>query len=528
MKNLSFVLLSTMIFSIFISCNQQTEQTKSSVTSQTFSNAYKPPIFVNDDRVAHIKSIAPEIERLMLEHMKAKNIPGIAYGIVVDNELVLTSAMGLKDIANESPATPKSSFRIASMTKSFTAMAIMKLRDEGKLSLNDPVSKYIPQIAALEYLTRDSPAIDIENLLTMTAGFPEDNPWGDRQLDESDAMLIDLFKAGFSFSNPTSYKFEYSNTGYALLGNIISHVSGISYQKYIQEHILQPMGMNQTYWEYTNIPEEQLVLGYRWEEEQWKLEPMLHDGSFGAMGGLITSIEDFSKYVSFQLSAWPPRNDEDMGPVKRSSLREMQTPQFSKLYAKAQDLNGDPCPVNSGYGFGLGIATKCDGLTWVTHGGALPGFGSNYRFYPEYGIGLMAFCNLTYTSPWPIRQLDQLLFDNPKITERQLPVSAILKERKEQIVQFIQSWDKDLESKILAKNFYLDTSRNLRMSLIQEALDKAGKIETISEIVPGNQLRGQFKLNAENGIINIYFTLTPEKYPMVQMLNVSFESNETY
>ncbi len=139
-----------------------------------------------------IKSIAPQIHAMITEHAKERNIPGVAYGIVVDTNLVVASATGLLDISKELPATTSSAFRIASMSKSFTAMAIMKLRDEGKLSLSDPVAKYIPEMGGLEYLTADSPDIDIENLMTMTAGFPEDNPWGDRQLDESDQMLINL------------------------------------------------------------------------------------------------------------------------------------------------------------------------------------------------------------------------------------------------------------------------------------------------------------------------------------------------
>ena len=124
---------------------------------------------------------------------------------------------------------------------------------------------------------------------------------------------------------------------------------------------------------------------------------MLHDGSFGAMGGLITSIEDFSKYVSFHLSAWPPRSEPDNRPAKRSTLREMHTPQYTGLYTDATDINGDPCAVVSGYGYGLVITKDCHEIKWISHGGALPGFGSNYIFFPDYGIGLMAFCNLTYT-----------------------------------------------------------------------------------------------------------------------------------
>jgi CubicO group peptidase (beta-lactamase class C family) len=528
MKNFYFNILCICFVSILFSCKtRQSTDPGAENSSHYYSDSYKPPVFTHDDRIEKIKKNAPELHKLIADYATAQNIPGISYGVVADNELVVSSSTGLINIERDIPANPSSCFRIASMTKSFTAMAIMKLRDEGKLVLSDPVSKFIPEMSNIEYLTKDAPTIDIENLLTMTAGFPEDNPWGDRQLDESEQMLIDLIGEGISFSNVPSYEYEYSNTGYALLGNIISRVSGIPFQKYITQNILQPLGMEQTYWELDSISEEQLAIGYRWEDEQWKLEPMLHDGSYGAMGGLITSIEDFSKYVSFLLSAWPPRSDEDTGPVKRSSLREMQTPQFSKLYANARDFKGDNCAIISGYGYGLRIAEYCSGLKTISHGGALPGFGSNYVFFPEYGIGIMAFCNLTYTSPYPFNEIVELLFENTKLKPRQLPVSDILLERQEQITKLIQNWDIDLEAKLLAENFYLDRSRDKRINEVQSVLEKAGSIKEISELEPENQLRGSFKIHAGNGIVSIFFTLTPEKYPKVQQLDISFKPNVT-
>jgi len=526
MKNLYFYILCICFVSIVFSCKQkQSTDTRADNSSHYYSDSYKPPVFTHDDRAEKIKMIAPELQKLIVDHARTHNIPGISYGVVVDNELVVSSSTGLINIEREIPANPSSCFRIASMTKSFTAMAVIKLRDEGKLSLSDPVSKFIPEMSNIEYLTKDAPAIDIENLLTMTAGFPEDNPWGDRQLDEPEQMLADLIGEGISFSNVPSYKYEYSNTGYALLGSIISRVSGIPFQKYITQNILQPLGMEQTFWEYDSVPEERLAMGYRWEDEQWKPEPMLHDGSFGAMGGLITSIEDFSKYVSFLLSAWPPRSDEDAGPVKRSSLREMQTPQFYRLNSNARDYNGDPCALISGYGYGLRIDEYCSGLKIVSHGGALPGFGSNYIFFPEYGIGIMAFCNLTYTSPYPLNEILKLLFEDASLKPRQLPVSDILLERQEEITKLIQNWEIDLEAELLAENFYLDKSRDKRMKEVQSVLEKAGSVQEISELEPENQLRGSFRIFAENGIISIFFTLTPEKYPKVQQMDISFQSN---
>jgi CubicO group peptidase (beta-lactamase class C family) len=523
MKSIIYFLIYCCFFATLFSCRtEQSTAPKVQGANRSISPVYQAPIFINDDRNEKVESIEAEMQKLMEEHAKSHHLPGVAYGIVVDNELVLASALGSIDVEGKVAATTKSSFRIASMTKSFTAMAIMKLRDEGKLSLSDPASKYIPAMAVLEYLTADAPVITIENLLTMTAGFPEDNPWGDRQLDEPDEMLSDLIKSGISFSNPPSYGFEYSNTGFALLGHIVSGVAGMPYQAYITRTILHPLGMTETYWEYDSIPKEQLALGYRWEDDQWKLEPMLHDGAYGAMGGLITSIEDFSKYVSFQLSAWPPRSDTDNGPVKRSSLREMQTPQFCRLNSNATDFQGNPCAAISGYGYGLGITEDCQRVRRVSHGGALPGFGSNYVFFPEYGVGIMAFCNLTYTSPYPIREIGKLLFDSLGLEPRKLPVSDILMERQKQIVELIKHWDPALEAKILAENFYLDQSRERRITEIQEVLDRAGAIKSTSELEPGNQLRGNFKLEAEHGTIDIFFTLTPERIPLVQQLDVSF------
>ncbi len=526
MKNKQLSLLFICFLLALNSCKQeQASESKVISSSPEVSEFYKAPVFENDNRSEKIKKLAPEIQKIIVEHAKSNNIPGIAYGIVVDNELAIAAATGLINREAKLNTETTSSFRIASMTKSFTAMAILKLRDEGKLSLSDPVGKYIPEMNSLEYLTNDSPTIDIENLLTMTAGFPEDNPWGDRQLDETDQMLISLIEQGLSFSNVPSHHFEYSNTGYAILGYIITHITGLPYQEYIRENILLPLGMHNTYWEFENIPREQLAIGYRWEDEQWKLEPMLHDGSFGAMGGLITSIEDFSKYVSFHLSAWPPKNGADNGPIKPSSLREMHTPQFTRLNSDAEDFNGDACAAISGYGYGLSISKDCRSRTRIRHGGALPGFGSNYVFYPEYGVGIMAFGNLTYTGPLPSGKIEKLLFETAELKPRQLPVSNILAKRQEQVQQLIQSWDPELEKEILAENFYLDESREHRMKTFKEIYEKAGEIKKIDKIVPWNQLRGIFKVHTENGVIQVYFSLTPEKKPKVQDIYAAYESN---
>ena len=335
---------------------------------------------------------------------------------------------------------------------------------------------------------------------------------------------MNLISDGLSMSKVPSSQYEYSNTGYAMLGHIITLVSEMSYQEYINKNILTPLGMNDTYWEYANVPSAQLAIGHKWEDENWKEEPMLHDGVYGAMGGLITSIDDFSKYVSFHLSAWPPRNDEDKGPVKRSSIREMHTPQFNFLNTWNRDWNNEPCASMIGYGYGLAISIDCKRIMQISHGGALPGFASNYTFYPDYGIGIMAFGNLTYTSPIPNNKVKKLLFERLDLKPRRLPASDILIQRKEELTSLLNGGVVNLDKDIFAVNVFLDKSKERRVREIQEILDKAGAIKSVQKLSPRNQLRGDFKIECENGDITVFFTLTPEKKPMVQRLDVSFKS----
>ena len=111
--------------------------------------------------------------------------------------LAHVGAAGLRDVPAKLPVERDTAFRIASMTKSFTAMSILKLRDEEKLSLDDPAERYVPEMKALLYPTDDSPKVTIRHLLSHSEGFPEDNPWGDRQLADTDEQLSKMIAGGF-------------------------------------------------------------------------------------------------------------------------------------------------------------------------------------------------------------------------------------------------------------------------------------------------------------------------------------------
>ena len=156
--------------------------------------------------------VVAEIDKIYADWQSAAHVPGLVYGIVADGRLVYVKGRGVQDVATRAPVTPDTLFRIASMSKAFTALAILKLRDEGKLSLDAPAETYVPQMRGWHYPTSDSPKITVRNLLTHSAGFVEDNPWGDRQQVMPEAEFTAMLAAacrsparrGWAWNIPTS------------------------------------------------------------------------------------------------------------------------------------------------------------------------------------------------------------------------------------------------------------------------------------------------------------------------------------
>src|SRR3954469_12009647 len=213
------------------------------------------PRFADSDRRAKLAASYQEIDRLFRDYAASAHVPGAAWGIIIDGQLAHTGVTGYRDVPSKAPVTPDTVFRIASMTKSFTAIAILKLRDEGKLSLDDPAEKYVPEMKALVYPTSDSPKITIRHLLSHAEGFPEDNPWGDQQLADSDEQLAKLIEAGIPFSNAPGIAYEYSNFGFAILGRVVANIGDPGrpastrtavYTRYIHDHILTPLALTST------------------------------------------------------------------------------------------------------------------------------------------------------------------------------------------------------------------------------------------------------------------------------------------
>ena len=489
------------------------------------NSSYQPPVFMDASRAKKLETYFPLVEKLYREYAAKNHFPGYSFGIVLDGHLVFSGSGGYTDIDKKIPATTQSMFRIASMSKSFMGMAILKLRDEGKLKLDDPVYQYIPEMKG-QQLTVDAPIITVRNLLTHSAGFPEDNPWGDRQLAKTDAEMLAMIKKGISFSNDPGLAYEYSNMGFAMLGYIIKKVTGIPYSEYVAKNIWQPLGMTQAEWEYSKVPAKELAHGYRWLNENYIEQPLLHDGIYGAMGGMITSIESYSKYVALHQQAWPPRNDKERGPVKRSSIREMHQPwRFGTLNAGYKYPSGRATPMATAYAYGLRWSRDGAGRESIGHTGGLPGFGSNWVIFPEYGLGVLFFANATYASTaYANVMVMDTLVRLTGIQPRQLPASKILMQRRDELVKLLPDFTNAEKSGIFAENFFLDYFANSLQKEATAIYEKTGKIIKIGELIPENQLRGYFILQGEKANARISFTLTPENPALIQEYHISMEN----
>ena len=483
-------------------------------------SAAPPPRFMDPGRRAKLAAAFPEAARLFARFAEASKVPGIAYGILVDGELVYSGAVGVRDVVSKAPVDADTVFRIASMTKSFTAIAILKLRDAGKLSLDDPVAKYVPELAGLVYPTQDSPAITIRHLLSHAEGFPEDNPWGDRQLARTDAEMSAMMRGGIPFSNPPGLAYEYSNYGFAILGQVVSRVSGTPYREYVRANVLEPLGMTATTLEAAQVPADRLAHGYRLEDGAWVDEPALPDGAFGSMGGMLTSTRDLARYVGFLMSAWPPRDGPETGPIRRASAREMQQVWRPAPAAVTRDSVDGPLRLNAGgYGFGLRISQTCGFRQVVAHSGGLPGFGSHMRWYPEQGVAIIAMGNLTYTSWGRVSDdvVDALARTGAMQPRVPQPSPALVAAR-DAVARLIERWDDGLADRLAADNLYLDESKARRRAQFEALRRTHGACRADGDIDAENALRGTWTMPCERGAVRVGITLAPTMPPRVQFL----------
>jgi len=458
------------------------------------------------------------------QFQEERHVPGMVWGIVKDGELVYLKTSGLANRETGKPVDADSLFRIASMSKAFTALAILKLRDEGRLYLDAPAEYYVPELRDWTYPTTDSPRIRVRDLLSHVAGFVTDDPWGDRQQDMTEEAFTEILKQGVPFSGAPQTKFEYSNFGYALLGRIVTNVSGMPFDDYIVREIMQPLGMDSTGYDVFAADQDRRALGYRWEEEAFSPEPTLGRGVFGAMGGVQTSANDYAKWVAFLLDAWPPRDGEETGPVKRATVRELsQGLGFQQSFERPGLAGMEPCNLDVVYAKGFSAIADCELGFTMTHSGGYPGYGSNVLLLPDQGIGIFGFANRTYAAPsGAVREAALELKQAGLLPGRTSEPTATLSEFYAIAGAVYEQGLLAPADGRLAMNFLLDRSVPVRERELAALKDQAGACGTDVPITPTGALSGTFSWTCEKGTIQGRVLLAPTTPPTFQAIDLRF------
>ncbi|WP_431245154.1 serine hydrolase domain-containing protein [Flavobacterium sp. P21] len=295
--------------------------------------------------------------------------PGCEILVAKKGKIVYKNAFGNANLELNVPMKPEMVFKLGSITKQFTAVAILQLVEQGKISLQDSLQKFIP-----DYPSK-SKTITIENLLTHTSGIKDymqidyKEPYLERR-DFEPKEIIDRFKnVPLEFEPGTKYK--YSNSGYFLLGYIIEKISGKSYETYMQENILKPLDLKQIYFDTSNNLIPNRVNGYRKEGKEFKNADYWSMTIAYAAGELISNVDDLFNWnkglYSYKI-------------LKKETLEKAFVPFKLK----------DGSTIGYGYGW---ILKNIKGIKSIEHGGAITGFLSNEIYFPEEDVFVVALFN---------------------------------------------------------------------------------------------------------------------------------------
>lgn len=317
-----------------------------------------------------------------------RGLPGIVAGVVSDQELVWAKGFGFADIKAKLPMTPTTKFRMASHSKMFTAIAIMQLREEGKLRLDDPVSKYLPWFKAKPAGDDDGP-ITIEQLLSHSSGLQREagDHWTSYEFPTGEQLrrLYADREAAFA----PSVRWKYSNLAYAVAGMIIEEVSGERWADYVDRNIFKPLGMHASSVD-KNVQGLAVPYGRRMPDGSREVLPFVDARGMAAATGVTSNLEDMAKFVAAQFRRGP-RGAAQI--VSTGSLREMHR-------VRSVEENW-----TSGTGLGFDISRIKD-RTYVGHGGGYPGNTTQTLIQVDDKVGVIVLTNTNDSNPSDIaRQL---------------------------------------------------------------------------------------------------------------------------
>ena len=295
--------------------------------------------------------------------------PGVSVGVVREGALVWSAHVGSARLGSQpAPATDDTQFMIGSVTKTFTALTVMSLRDEGLLSLDDALETYVPGTKHAR--------VPLRQMLAHASGLqrePVGNIWESLVAPERDEFLAGLEEAEQVL--PAHHAFHYSNLAYGLLGQVVERVTGRGWEHVVRERVLEPLGMDRT----GLTPADDRALGYQVDPYAGTAseEPLFTLNATAPLGGLWSTVADMARYAAYVA------NPDDRV-VRPETVEEMCRPIIMT------DVDG----WSGAYGLGFGMGRRGDRV-YVGHGGAMPGFLTGLRVRRKDGVGAIVFANAT-------------------------------------------------------------------------------------------------------------------------------------
>ena len=347
------------------------------LTSPAARAAEEPPLPLLDH--PEVASAITLYEIWVGEQMAYRHQPGMSVAVVRDQELVWARGFGHADVAEGRPAGPQTVYRVGSISKTFTATALMILRDEGKLRLDDPVRRHLPW---LEYENPfvDGEPITVWNLLTHTSGLPRESAfpyWTDRRFPTRDEMRAALAGQEGLFEPGTGY--QYSNLGIALAGEVVAAVSGQSWAEFVRSRIFEPLGMARSFAGSPPADLPDLATGYLVTRPDGTrpVGPATEARGLAPAADVSSTVEDLAHYVSAHLGTELPA---ERRLLRAGTLREMQRVQWLSP------------SWSSGRGLGFSVWRR-EGRTLVGHGGWVAGHRASVAFDPTSKLGVVVLTN---------------------------------------------------------------------------------------------------------------------------------------
>lgn len=333
------------------------------------------PVLDHPDVRSSLELLAAWIEA----QMAYRGIPGLSIAVVHDQDVVWAKGFGWADRDRKIPATPQTLYRVASITKLFTATAILQLRDAGKLRLDDPVRDHLPWFAPTT-THADAPPITIRHLITHTAGLPREAAfpyWTDGNFPSLDEIRATVPTQECVL--PTETRWKYSNLALVVAGEVVATMSGMPWADYVQRHILDPLGMRETLVETPHADHPRLARGYarRLPNGERAEAPHCDVSGVSAAAGLTTSVDDLARFAMLQFRDLPAG---DAQVLRGRTLREMQRVHWLEPEWQA------------GRGLGFHIF-RVQNRTLVGHGGSLRGYRSEIRFSPADRVAVIVMIN---------------------------------------------------------------------------------------------------------------------------------------